>query len=46
MPIERIAQLASVKEGPMQELVCADNPNAFFPGSGAKPLPQTAVADF
>jgi hypothetical protein len=41
-----IAQLASVEEGPMQELVCADNPASFFPGQGAKPLPQTTVPDF
>ena len=41
-----IAQLASVEEGPMQELVCADNPASFFPGQGVKPLPQTTVPDF
>jgi len=41
-----IAQLASVEEGPMQELVCADNPASFFPGQDAKPLPQTTVPDF
>ena len=41
-----IAQLASVAEGPLQELVCADNPASFFPGQGVKPLPQTTVPDF
>jgi len=46
MPIERIAQLASQPEGPMQEQICADNPNSFLPGTGAKPIPQTAVPDF
>lgn len=30
MPIERIAQLASAPEGPLIELICADNPNSFF----------------
>jgi hypothetical protein len=44
--VGRIAQLASTVEGPMQELVCADNPNAFFPGANARPLPQTTVPDF
>jgi len=41
-----IAQLASTVEGPLQEMVCADNPNAFFPSANARPLPQTAVPDF
>ena len=44
--VGRIAQLASTVEGPMQELVCADNPNAFFPSANARPLPQTKVPDF
>jgi hypothetical protein len=43
---DRIAQLASIAEGPMQELVCADNPKAFFAGQDVLPLPQTTVADF
>ena len=42
----RIAQLASTAEGPMQEMICADNPNAFFPSANARPLPQTIVPDF
>jgi hypothetical protein len=46
IPIERIAQLASVPEGPMQEMICADNPNSFLPGTGAKPIPQTVAPDF
>jgi hypothetical protein len=41
-----IAQLASTAEGPLQEMICADNPNAFFPGANARPLPQTGVPDF
>src|SRR4051812_3964385 len=40
-----IAQLASTVEGPLQEMICADNPNAFFPGANARPLPQTGVSD-
>jgi len=43
---DRIAQLASTVEGPLQEMICADNPNAFFPSANARPLPQTAVPDF
>jgi hypothetical protein len=46
MPIERIAQLASAPEGPLQEEVCADNPNSFFPGTGAVPLPVATTPDF
>src|SRR5262249_19090280 len=41
-----IAQLASSAEGPLQEKVCAENPNAFFPEANARPLPQTTVPDF
>src|SRR5262249_47736793 len=36
---DKIAQLASIAEGPMQELICADNPRAFFSGQDVKPLP-------
>jgi len=43
---EGLAQLASAPEGPLQELICADNPNSFFPDQGALPIPQTAVPDF
>ena len=46
MPIERIAQLASAPEGPLTEMICADNPDSFFPGTGALPLPQAKVPDF
>jgi hypothetical protein len=42
----RIAQLASAAEGPLQEMICADNPNAFFPSANARPLPQTTTPDF
>jgi hypothetical protein len=46
IPIERLAQLASQPEGPLQEMWCADNPNSFFPGTVALPLPQGLVPDF
>jgi len=46
MPIERLAQLASVAEGPLTEQVCADNPNSFFSNTGARPIPQAATPDF
>ena len=46
MPIDKIAQLASVPEGPLSELVCADNPNSFFSGSNALPLPTATTPDF
>src|SRR5262249_33091723 len=43
---DRIAQLASIAEGPMQELICADNPGAFFSGQDVKPLPTAKAPDF
>jgi hypothetical protein len=46
MPIERLAQLASVAEGPLTEQVCADNPNSFFANTGARPIPQATAPDF
>jgi hypothetical protein len=46
VPVERMAQLASVKEGPLPEMICADNPNSFFPGVVAPPIPQTVKPDF
>jgi hypothetical protein len=39
-------QLASAAEGPLLEMSCADNPNSFFPGTDALPLPQTVAPDF
>jgi len=44
--IERVAQLASAPEGPLTELVCADNPDSFFPGTSALPVPQAVAPDF
>ena len=44
--VKRIPQLASTPEGPLQEMVCADNPNSFLPGTGGRPIPQTVVPDF
>jgi hypothetical protein len=46
MPVERIAQLASAREGPLSELICADNPTSFFPGTIAVPIPQAKTPDF
>ena len=46
VPIERLAQLASAPEGPLQEMRCADNPNSFFPGAVSLPLPQALAPDF
>jgi hypothetical protein len=46
LPIERLAQLASAPEGRLKEMVCADNPNSFFPGTSALPIPQATVPDF
>ena len=46
VPVERLAQLASGPEGPLSELVCAENRNSFFPGTNALPMPQAVVPDF
>jgi hypothetical protein len=46
MQVQGIAQLASAPEGPLQEMICADNPNSFFADQDARPIPQTAVPDF
>jgi hypothetical protein len=46
VPIERLAQLASVPEGPLTELVCAENPRSFFEGVPALPVPQASASDF
>ena len=46
MPIERLAQLASAPEGPMTEMICADNPSSFAPGTAALPIPQSVGPDF
>jgi hypothetical protein len=44
--IERLVQLASAPEGPLTEMICAENPNSFFPGTSALPIPQAVVPDF
>jgi hypothetical protein len=46
VPIERLAQLASAPEGPLVEMNCADNPNSYFSGTTALPIPQAVVPDF
>jgi len=46
VPIERLAQLASAPEGPLVEMNCADNPNSYFPGTAALPIPQAVASDF
>ena len=46
VPIERLAQLASAPEGPLVEMNCADNPNSYFPGTSALPIPQAVLPDF
>jgi hypothetical protein len=46
MPIERIAQLASAPEGPLREMICAENPNSFFPNQPALQIPTAVRPDF
>ena len=40
VPVERLAQ------GPLTEAICAENPNSFFVGMPAMPIPQAVVPDF
>jgi hypothetical protein len=44
--VQGIAQLASAAEGPLQELICAENPSSFFESQDSKPIPQDDVPDF
>jgi hypothetical protein len=46
MPIERIAQLASAPEGPLRELICAENPTSFFANQPALQIPVAVRPDF
>ena len=46
VPVERLAQLASGPEGPLSELVCAENPNSFFRNTNNLPIPQATAPDF
>jgi hypothetical protein len=46
VPIERLTQLATPAEGPLTEAICAENPNSFFPGVPALPIPRAAAPDF
>src|SRR5499427_4137614 len=46
MPIERITQLASAPEGPIREMICAENPNSFFPNQPAPQIPTALKPDF
>jgi hypothetical protein len=44
--LKGMPQLASAAEGPMQELICADNPSSFFETQDVMPIPQAKVPDF
>jgi hypothetical protein len=46
VPIERLAQLASAPEGPLREMICAENPHSFFASQPALPIPQAVAPDF
>jgi len=46
MRTEGIASLASAPEGPLQELICADNTSTFFEDPDAPPIPQSTIPDF
>jgi hypothetical protein len=46
VPIERRALVNSAPEGTLAEQICAENPNPFFPGTSALPIPQAVMSDF
>jgi hypothetical protein len=46
LPLDRIPVLASTGEGPLPELICAENPHSFFSGVEALPVPQATTPDF
>ena len=46
VPIERITQLASAPEGPLREMICAENPTSFFPNQPAVQIPTAVKPDF
>jgi hypothetical protein len=46
VPVEKIPMLSTPAEGPLTEAICAENPNSFFPGQAALPIPRAAVPDF
>jgi hypothetical protein len=43
---ERRTLVNSAPEGPLAEQICADNPNSFFPGTFALPVPQAVKPGF
>ena len=46
VPIERLPALATPAQGPLVEAICTDNPNSFFAGEPAMPVPQAVERDF
>lgn len=46
LPLDRVPVLASTGEGPLPELICAENPHSFFSGVEALPIPQAPTPDF
>jgi hypothetical protein len=46
LPFERLAQRASVLEGPLTEIACAENRHTFFAGVPSLPVPEASAPDF
>jgi hypothetical protein len=44
--VASIPLLSTPAEGPLTEAICAENPNSFFPGQPALPIPKAVVPDF
>jgi hypothetical protein len=46
VPIERLSALATPAQGPLIEAICAENPNSFFVGQPAMPIPRAVEPEF
>jgi len=44
--VATLAVLATPEEGPLSELICAENPNSFQGLLPARPVPQASAPDF
>ncbi len=46
VPTERRHLVNTAQEGKLAEQICADNPNSFFAGTSALPIPKAVTIDF
>jgi hypothetical protein len=46
LPLDRMPVLPSQPEGPLTEMICAENLHSFLQSVEALPIPQAKVPDF